>query len=130
MGLRWVTDPTPYLDSLTSVPAVFAEELVQRYTAEVGPAMQQYAVANHPWRNLTGALEASIHFIVEWDTSASKIIVGVGYDGSAASKEGFDYGSHLETTQAGRFAILRPTVIQFLPQIFAAADNIKLRATT
>jgi ABC-type phosphate transport system permease subunit len=73
---------------------------------------------NAPWTDNTG--EARARLKATASHMALTVLIAVAH--------GVPYGVYLETMQAGRFAILVPAVMEWLPQFFAAAQDVVKQA--
>lgn len=88
---------------------------VVRVLTPVASDMEQYAKANHPWQNQTGAAEAELNAGVEVVAAA---VVEVFL------QHGVFYGKYLEMRFGGRFAIVTPTLELYEPQLNAALGGV------
>ncbi len=77
----------------------------------VCPMLADYAKANAPWQDQTGDARQGLHSEYRRDSDSS-VTVSLAH--------GVDYGIFLERSNAGRFAILLPTMYALLPQIAEA----------
>lgn len=79
------------------------EDILEDFAREV----QEYAQANAPWADQTGAARAGLTADVYREDKA--VILQLYHT--------VDYGLYLETIQAGRFAIIMPTLEAFSAEI-------------
>lgn len=87
-----------------------AEEIAKYFA----PQMETHAKANAPWTDRTGNARQSLYGW--WDKQGKKVIVFISH--------GRDYGLWLEIRNSGRYAILWPTVEEFIPQIKSMLRNV------
>lgn len=77
---------------------------------QIAREMVEYAQANHPWENRTGAAEAGLQAqVIKQGPTAWTILLGHGPD--------IYYGLWLEVRWGGKFAIILPTLQYFAPRL-------------
>jgi hypothetical protein len=110
-NIRWYYDTlTP---SIAALPAAVNESLEQ-LMEELAQQVQQYAVANAPWNDRTGAArdgltaeassEGPIHRISLYHTA--------------------DHGPWLEVRWSGTYAIIQPTIEAMGPVVMASLEGL------
>ena len=102
-----------YYNSLMPTAAVFTvlmeeaiEELMEQATREV----EEYAQANAPWEDQSGAARNGLTAEFENTGNVMRIVL----------YHTVDYGIWLETIQNGRFAIIQPTIEHMGPIVVGA----------
>lgn len=84
----------------------WSKEKVSRVTRAsqhvIAPSLENYARSNRPWQDRTGNARRRLHTKVV--TSADDLSIQLHH--------GVSYGVFLELKQAGKFAILKPTIMQ------------------
>lgn len=76
---------------------------------KLGRAMEQYMQEHAPWDDRTGDARRGLKTTVVHDEANAESTVYAGHS--------VDYGPLLETMQAGRFAIIEPTITIFAPKV-------------
>lgn len=85
------------------------QRVMEAYADEIGPEMQ----ANAPWTDRTGNARRSLFSRTE-ETDDGTWQLRLGYDHILVP---IPYWIFLERMQAGRFAIVEPTYLRYLPEI-------------
>jgi hypothetical protein len=91
-------------------------EAVQNRLLTEAENMEAYAQENAPWADRTG--EARAGLTAEVDADRGNVYVSLFHT--------VEYGRWLETIQAGRFAIIMPTIEQFSNEVL---DSVGARRT-
>lgn len=95
-------------DTLTPIlEAVDIEEVAEEVLEDIASDVEAYAQANAPWNDITG-------------DAREGLTADVFRDGTAVVLQLYhtvDYGVWLETIQAGRFAIIMPTLEHFSGEV-------------
>lgn len=103
MGFKWQVAPTDVFPQMAAkyTQAIFqsGRRLAQQKAAE----MEEWAKANAPWQDRTGAARAGLHATVE----------ETGQIGTITLAHGVDYGLWLEIANGGRFAIIAQAIDKF-----------------
>lgn len=117
---------------MTGLPAALQRSHVRHMTRKNGALeamfkgrigfIENELKSRHPWQNRSGDAEKSLGAKVDVRKSGLETIftMTIGYIKPPRVK----YGIHLENARAGAFAIVRPTVRRYGPQILA-----KVRST-
>lgn len=108
-GVIYEDTITPHLDYLVA----FAAENVAHAMSEGATRVQEYAQANAPWADRTGAARAGLTADSSFDGGVITITL----------EHSVDYGEWLEVIQDGRFAIIMPTLELLGPQIIHEAGG-------
>lgn len=82
--------------------------------AAAASEVEDYAQSNAPWEDRTGAAREGLTVTV--DRQGDEIVLELAHS--------VDYGQWLETIQAGRFAIIMPTLEALAPRIFASVGAV------
>lgn len=110
-NIRWV------YDSLTPTLAGFhlvMDEALEAYVEAWAEATEDYAQANAPWADDTGAARAGLAADYQSDGNRHAIIL----------YHTVDYGIWLEIKDSGLYAIILPTIEYIGPQIMAGMGNL------
>lgn len=81
---------------------------IRRVAEYYAPILESYAKTNAPWTDRTANARQSLHTFVE-ELSRNAVALYLSH--------GMNYGIHLETRYAGKYAIIWPTIAAHLPAI-------------
>lgn len=103
MGFKWIVAPTDVFPQMANkyVQGVFQSGRHIAY--ERAEDMENWAKANAPWQDRTGAARAGLHATVEES----------GQIGTITLSHGVPYGIWLEIANGGRFSIIAPAIDKF-----------------
>jgi len=88
---------------------------IRRVAEYYAPILENYAKTNAPWTDRTANARQSLHTFVE-ELSRNVVALYLSH--------GMNYGIHLETRYAGRYAIIWPTIEAHLPVIRRTLQGI------
>lgn len=80
-----------------------------------GPKLEAYAKENRPWQDRTNAARSSLHYFIE-ELSAYQVKLYLAH--------GVQHGLYLETSYAGKFSIIFPTIQRHLPEIRKMLEEV------
>ena len=142
-GIEWVTPPSELAKAIKQYGnrALVATHAV---CAHVGAQMQNHARANAPWHDRTGNARGGLFFAVDGfnlqpilgDTKPrdpeafrrdAAYVAGEGGDAVTlvvVLGHTMSYGEHLELDHGGAYAIIMPTIEQFVPVLEAALKKL------
>jgi len=83
--------------------------------SQQAPDILEYAKANAPWSDITGAARESLDVDVYRD--GDEIVLELYH--------GVEYGIWLETIQSGKYAIIMPTLEHFSGQVLRSVDAVE-----
>lgn len=108
MGFQWEVTPNQAFDQLVEnyTNTVFATG--RRVAEQRAQAMEQWAKANAPWTDRTGAARRGLHATVQESPGVIAQII-ISHDPN------LDYPIWLEIANGGRYAIIAPTIDQWGP---------------
>lgn len=87
---------------------------IWRMAANMATRMLSWMQINAPWNDVTGMARARLQ------ATSQALALGV----MIMIAHGVDYGVFLETMQAGRYAIINPAALYWMPIFFEAAQKI------
>jgi len=100
MGFKWDVSPDMTLPQMTEAYTRAVFQTTRRLAEQNAREMEEWAKANAPWQDRTGAARTCLNASVE----------GVG---SIVLAHGVDYGLWLEIANGGRFAIIARAIDVF-----------------
>lgn len=106
MTIRWTGDDE--MIRRMAEYAVAIERTVLRIAQYWSAVLESYAKDTAPWTDRTGNARQSLHTFIE-ELSRDTVTLYLSH--------GMEYGIHLETRYAGRYAIIWPTIEAHLSQI-------------
>ena len=115
MGFKWESPPpdSVFADGLKQYERDLSDALYQ-LALSFAPKIEAHMKATASWVDRTGNLRASHYAAVE--RLVNEIAIYIDY--------GLDYGVYLEFKNAGRYAIIGPTLDKFGPEIWAAVKAL------
>jgi hypothetical protein len=142
-GIQWVTPPSELADAIRQYGnrALVATHAV---SAHVGAQMQNSARENAPWHDRTGNARGGLFFAVDGfnlhpvlgETKPKEpeafrrdaaISIGQGGDDQTIVVilgHTMSYGEYLELAHGGAYAIIMPTIEQYIPVLEAALKKL------
>ena len=99
-GIIWVRNEiSPHLMEL---PSKLRKQIAKEFAAEA-PKVQEYMKRNAPWQDRTGDARAGLTAVYVGDRFVERSVIRLSH--------GVPYGIFLETRNAGRYAIIVPTLV-------------------
>ena len=116
-GLHWSTTPGDAYKELYDAYVKAIDDGVNDIMNRFRPDVETYMKSNAPWKDRSGnarqALWAEMERIV-------RVMIAINF----GQGHGIEYGVYLEFKNAGRFAIVNPTLDYFAPKIWAAIQGM------
>lgn len=109
-GLTWQTPPQRAFAELAGNYRQTIERGIYAICQSRAPEIEQWMKDNAPWTDRTGNARQALYTEVNWM---------VGEMIELIMAHGMDYGIYLELRNAGRYAIIAPTLDRFGPLIWA-----------
>ncbi len=116
-SIRWVRPP----EQLARAIEQYGERAIVAVTAVAGriaTIMQNDARAGAPWTDRTGNARTGLFGTAERDMAERMVVIYLSHGVD------IDYGKWLELANAGRYAVIMPTLEAHLPELRAELDAI------
>lgn len=117
MAFTWQKSPEVAFAELWDEYAKAIDDGVADIMNAFRPRVETYMKANAPWKDRSGnarqALWAELERIV-------RVMIAINF----GQGHGIEYGVYLEFKNAGRYAIVNPTLDYFTPKIWAAIQRM------
>lgn len=105
MGFKWIVAPTDVFPQMAQKYTQSVFQAVRSLANSKAQEMEEWAKANAPWQDRTGAARAGLNATVQESGQGTTITLA----------HGVDYGIWLEVANGGRYAIIAKAVDQFGP---------------
>lgn len=105
-------------DEIVNNIGTYGDKVKQAVTAVgnfIAPMMETAAKTNGSWTDRTGNLRQSLQAYVD-DTAADIVDIIL--------RNGMDYGANVELIGAGKYAVIWPTIMEYLPQVWEMVMGI------
>ena len=117
MAFAWQKSPEVAFAELWDAYADAIDKGVAEIMDAFRPRVETYMKSNAPWKDRSGnarqALWAEMERIV-------RVMIAINF----GQGHGIEYGVYLEFKNAGRYAIVNPTLDYFAPKIWAAIQRM------
>lgn len=110
MSFQWDVTPDMAFMQLTDAYIAAIQRGVRAIANRYAPEIESHMKAHALWVDRTGNARQTLHTAVE-ELSLDMVEIILSH--------GVDYGIYLELSNAGRFAIIAPTIDVFGPRIWA-----------
>jgi hypothetical protein len=114
MGMVWDETPTEAFMGLTLAYEDAIVAAVYKVMDFFRPQIEADMRASATWTDRTGNARQSLWAALDWVGEALVIVIG----------HGMPYGFWLEVIQAGKFAIIAPTLDKWMPRIWSAVKAL------
>ena len=108
-GIRWTVPPQAAWEALAGNYRAAIERGIVAIAQRWSPEIENYMKANAPWTDRTGNARQALYTEVNHVTGVMVEIILAG---------GVEYMIFLELRNAGRFAIINPSLDYFAPRIW------------
>lgn len=120
-GFYWTVSPALIADNLDRWWIKFLVEL-DEVLEEFGGKIKDYAKANHPWENITGAAERSINAQVIKGPNSGRTVILFADD--SIDREGAEHVFWMEVRFNGQYAIIRVTLEAHYDDLMSAIRRL------
>lgn len=105
MGFRWIVAPTDVFPQMAQKYTQATFQAVRQLASRKAQEMEEWAKANAPWQDRTGAARAGLNATVQEAGAGTTITLA----------HGVDYGIWLEVANGGRYSIIAKAIDMFGP---------------
>lgn len=109
-GIMWTVPPEQAFPELTRAYVQAVQHGIHAIAQRWAPEIENYMRANAPWTDRTGNARQALYTAVEQVAGQMVTII---------LAHGVEYGIYLELSNAGRYAIVNPSLDYFAPRIWA-----------
>lgn len=116
-SIRWVRPP----DGLARAVEMYGDRVLVAVTAVAGriaTIMQNSARGNAPWTDRTSNARTGLFGTAERDVAQRLVTIYLSHGAD------IDYGKWLELANAGKYAVIMPTIEAYLPELRAELDAL------